>query len=146
MSFALGPVQEMNPTILEKPTAPRMEKTAKILAITQIALLALAIAGAVAFVIATAVTFNAYLLIGVGICTAIALAVLGRNLCCRSMLKREETVFVPTHDSLYNKQDFEQGFQKKSTLAKKSIPWPEVENNTKLAGGRVIPSQRDLKV
>jgi hypothetical protein len=118
----------------DTPSTPHLQKTVKILAITQVALLALSIIGALAFVIATAVTLNAYLLIGAGLCGIVAFAILGRNLCCRSMVKREETVFIPRHEGPYHDQAFVQGFQTRSPLVRRPIPWPEA----RIAAGRQI--------
>lgn len=130
------PATPMTPVrTFDSPSAPQLEKTVKVLAITQIALLALSIIGAIAFVIATAVTLNAYLLIGAGICSVAAIAILGRNLCCRAMLKREDTVFIPRHDGPYNEQAFVHGFQTKSPLSRRSIQWPE----NRLVEGRQSP-------
>lgn len=128
----------------DNPNAPRIERTAKALAITQIALLALSIVAAASFVIAAAVTLNAFLLIGAGICGAIALGILGSNLCCRSMLKREESVFTPRHESHYTEQAFVQGFQKRTPLITRSIPWPEsrIPSTRTTLNTRVLPRQR----
>lgn len=113
-------------------TEPQLEKTVKINGIIQISLLAVTVLGALSFVIATAVTFNAYLLIGAGICTIVALAILGRTLCCRAMVNNKDTVFIPRSDSLY-----EQSYYLNHTPLSK-ISWPE----TGLLAGREIPGQR----
>jgi hypothetical protein len=121
------------------PSALQLKKPMKNLAITQIALVALSVVGAISFIIATAVTLNAYLLIGAGLCGIVALAILGRNLCCRSMLKQEETaVFIPGHESSYQDQAFVQGFQAKSPLVRRPIPWPD----RRMVAGQEIPGQR----
>lgn len=139
------PTSQMTPIKThDSPAAPLLNKTAKALAITQIALLALSSAGAVAFVIAAAVTLNAYLIIGVGICSIVAIAILGRNLCCRSIFKRDPTVFVQRHESLHNEQSFIHGFE--SPMINRKIPWPKESNvlihETRLDNGRVLPRQR----
>lgn len=120
----------------DNPAPTTIPKPARALVITQIALLALAFIGAIAFVIVTAVTLNAFFLIGGGICTAIALAILGNALCCRSMGSR---VFVPRHENPCNEQAFYRGYHQKSPLEQRHIPWP---TKTKTCGNRVIARQR----
>lgn len=121
---------------LQNPSPPNIGKTVKILAITQIALLAFSFTAVCGFVIAAAVTSNGYLLIGAGIAAAIALAVLGRNFCGHAMAANgKKRLFVATTGGPYNEQPFVTNFGARSgeLLAMRkgpSIQWP---------AGRQIP-------
>lgn len=95
---------------------PQLQKTVKILAIIQITILAISVIGALAFIIAAAAASLPVLLVGSGVCIAVALAILGRNLCCRSMMKHQNRVYVPIEKTSFSEKAFHNGFHARTPL------------------------------